>query len=274
LLLISVFIDFNEEFGNIMSLLNNTLLFLLIVFQSLFIVIFPEIVEGEDYKTFRCAADDFRYNIGTDGDECVIYVRNETDIPWADFNGYAYTCYQKAKNAGYKTGNEPKKSSIVVFDKQDGIGNAGHVGIVKSVDGSNITIRDSNYVGYHAIGEHKINTDNYIILGYIYCDDDGGNPDLRVSELTINKLDGDSAQPLALNPGEQFQITVEITNKGDGDVNDKFYIKYLISDDKVFDSHDEGISDETGDDDDSIPSLGADDPPDEEEIIVNAPDDP
>ena len=115
---------------------------------------------------------------------------------------------------------------------------------------------------------------SWVILGYIYCDDDGGNPDLRVSELTINKLDGDSAQPLALNPGEQFQITVEITNKGDGDVNDKFYIKYLISDDKVFDSHDEGISDETGDDDDSIPSLGADDPPDEEEIIVNAPDDP
>lgn len=95
------------------------------------------------YKNFRYALGSFRYNVGVFGDECVIYVRNETDIPHSAFNGDAHTYYDKVKGAGYETGQVPKLSSIIVIDEQSGIP-VGHVGIVISINGNELIIRDSN----------------------------------------------------------------------------------------------------------------------------------
>ena len=42
-----------------------------------------------------------------------------------------------------------------------------------------MAIRDSNFVAYHKVGEHIIDTDNYNILGYIYCDGEQGPPNIH-----------------------------------------------------------------------------------------------
>ena len=111
--------------------------FFIIVFFFSLLTNIVQIPCATAYETFRCSADSFRKNVGDDGDECVLYVRDETDILNTAFYGEAYTCFDKAKNAGYATGSDPKESAIIVFN----IDNSkdmpvGHVGIVKKVDGN------------------------------------------------------------------------------------------------------------------------------------------
>ncbi len=126
-------------------------------------------------ETFICRSNDFKDAVGLNKGEvngqCVLYVRHETEILYKGCNGEAWTCYEKAKQSGYATGSEPRVGSIIVFNKSSKL-SVGHVGIVKAIDGDNITIRDSNWVEYHTVGEHVINTatTEYDILGYIYCD--------------------------------------------------------------------------------------------------------
>ncbi len=119
--------------------------------------------------TFRNAAAGFRTTSG-DGDECILYVRAETDIPSAACTGEAGDCFSQAQAKGYATSTiVPRVGAIMVFAKVPNTSlQYGHVGIVTAIDGTNVTIQDSNWVGYHTIGNHTVNTANYSIVGYIY----------------------------------------------------------------------------------------------------------
>lgn len=128
----------------------------------------PKSFMAKFFKTFRASAGSFKKNVSDFGDECVIYMRYETDIPYADINGYAYDAYQQAIDAGYATSaTVPKISSIIVFASQGSMTN-GHVGIVTAINGNNITIRDSNWGLDGNVQEHTVDVTNYTITGYIY----------------------------------------------------------------------------------------------------------
>jgi surface antigen len=120
------------------------------------------------FKTFRCAVGDFHQTSGYYG-ECVLYVRYETGIPWADFNGEADTTFQQAIDNGYATGSEPRESAIVVFDRFS-IPDVGHVGIVTYINGNDIWIQDSNWNLDGYVHNHEMqDITQYSIKGYIYC---------------------------------------------------------------------------------------------------------
>lgn len=126
-------------------------------------------------ETFMCRNNNFKDSInlykGDVNGQCVVYVRYETEILYDGFNGEAWSCYDKARIYGYSVGSVPKEGSIIVFNKVPGTAlGVGHVGIVKSVNGNNVTIRDSNWVADYTVGEHTIDVTSYDILGYIYCD--------------------------------------------------------------------------------------------------------
>jgi len=147
-----------------------------IILFSIFLI-FVISAENLYAANFRCISDNFKKNIGEWGKQCVVYVRDETEIPYAACNGDAWTCYEKAREY-YKVGNIPYVSSIIVF----GIHNklpVGHVGIIKAVkqlqDGYEITIRHSNWHGNEIISEETfIYSNGFIgdkeILGFIYSD--------------------------------------------------------------------------------------------------------
>lgn len=119
-------------------------------------------------KTFRNAVGSFRANTNTNGGQCVVYIRSETDIPWADFNGDAQDTFVQAMNAGYAVSiATPRVSSIIVFSAQGNM-SVGHVGIVTAINGNNLTIRDSNWNLDEIVREHVIDVTNYSIIGYIY----------------------------------------------------------------------------------------------------------
>jgi len=140
-----------------------------------FSVVCLQVKNVDASKTFVCRNNDFNDAVGlnkkNDDGQCVKYVRYETEIPYSGCNGEAWTCYEDAKQDGYAVGHEPRVGSIIVFNKSDNL-SVGHVGIIKEVNGSNVTIRDSNWVNQYTVGEHTINlaNSNYDILGYIYCD--------------------------------------------------------------------------------------------------------
>ena len=119
-------------------------------------------------RTFQDTVGNFDV---TTGDECVIYVRNETGIIYDACHGEASDCFEQAQAAGYATGSEPRESAIIVFDRVPNTALAvGHVGIVISNNGDYVTMHDSNWVGYHTIGNHTelVGENGYNIKGYIY----------------------------------------------------------------------------------------------------------
>ncbi|MFA5994193.1 MAG: CHAP domain-containing protein [Parcubacteria group bacterium] len=125
-----------------------------------------EVVAG---NSFQCKVANF--DIIT-GDECVIYVRNETGISSTACSGEAADCFEQARAAGYATGSTPRESAIIVFDRVPGTAlSVGHVGIVTGYSGNRVSIHDSNWIGHHVIGDHTetIGTSGYSIKGYIYC---------------------------------------------------------------------------------------------------------
>lgn len=123
------------------------------------------------FRTFRNAVGDFQI---TTGDECVIYVRNETGIPYNACHGEAADCFDQAQSAGYATGSDPVEGAIIVFDRVPNTAlDVGHVGIVTGYNGNSISIHDSNWVGgagNHIIGDHTeiVGSGGYAIRGYIY----------------------------------------------------------------------------------------------------------
>ena len=120
------------------------------------------------FKTFRNAVGDFYADIDDTGGECIVYVRSETGIDYDACHGDAMDCFSLAKAAGYSTGSEPKEGAIAVFSR-DTFPDVGHVGIVKEiVSGTSITLRHSNYLTYHIVGEDTINLTTHPVMGYIY----------------------------------------------------------------------------------------------------------
>lgn len=124
---------------------------------------------AKSFKTFRASAGSFRANVNTSGGQCVPYVRDETDIPPGNFSGNAASTYQQAIDTGYATGATPRVSSIIVFAAQGNM-TVGHVGIVTAINGTNLTIRDSNWSTNNdeVVREHTVDVSQYTILGYIY----------------------------------------------------------------------------------------------------------
>jgi|GEM_PF-3989275 len=115
---------------------------------------------------FRDAVGNFRRNILEDDGQCVVYVREETDIPYPAFHGQAKDCHILAAAAGFRTGSVPEPSAIVVFPNMSA---DGHVGISIEVDGDYLVVRDSNYSDDEIINTRMIkiygvgaNTAHYI----------------------------------------------------------------------------------------------------------------
>lgn len=128
-------------------------------------------VKAKFYRTFRNAVGDFRYAVNVNREErgeCVIYVRDETDISYDGCHGDAEDCLSLAQTAGYSTGSVPKVGAIAVFSSNT-FPNSGHVGIVKEIiSETSILLRHSNFSTYHTVSEEAINTTSYPVTGYIY----------------------------------------------------------------------------------------------------------
>lgn len=116
---------------------------------------------------FRNAVGSF-YQTSGNGGQCVIYVRNETIIPYAACNGEAADCFAQAQSQGYHTGSVPRIGSIIVFDRAAGGLSVGHVAVITAINGSIITLQDSNWSGDENIQSHTVDVSTYNILGYIY----------------------------------------------------------------------------------------------------------
>lgn len=95
----------------------------------------------------------------------------------------------------------------------------------------------------------------------------GDHPDLKISELTINKPGESSTRDLTLQPGERFEIKVKVKNVGEGDAG-AFKIKYLRSGDKNFTKNDKEIGR------DEVDSLDAGDTHEDRKTNISAPSDP
>lgn len=125
---------------------------------------------AEFFKTFRAAAGSYYASVGStiDNGQCVNYVRYETGIPWADFNGDADATYQQAISAGYEVGATPRISSVIVFAAQGNM-SVGHVGIVTSISGNSLTVRSQNFHNDEKVSDDVIpDITQYNVLGYIY----------------------------------------------------------------------------------------------------------
>lgn len=148
----------------------------------------------------------FQTKIGSWGNQCVQYVRKESDIEYACCNGYAKNCYSQANDCGYNVGSSPELNSIAVFDSWKG-NPYGHVGIVIGIDSKNhkIKLRHSNWHLNELVSEEWVSTKKYPVKGYIYCDGDSlgsggstlpsdspdyGLPDFITDKVTIANKDG------------------------------------------------------------------------------------
>jgi len=122
--------------------------------------------------SFRNAVTDgFRFNVNVDRGErgeCVLYVRDETDIPYEACHGDADGCLDLAHTAGYATGNVPTVGAIAVFSRST-FPDVGHVALVKEIiSETSILFRHSNYSTYHTVSEETINLTTHPVMGYIY----------------------------------------------------------------------------------------------------------
>lgn len=92
---------------------------------------------------------------------CTWFVAQNKYIPWG---GNAGTWLYHAKAYGARTGKIPKKGSIIVTNESW----YGHVGIVTSVSGDLVTIKEMNYDGFAKVSTRTISAKSKVIKGYIY----------------------------------------------------------------------------------------------------------
>lgn len=132
-------------------------------------------ITAKFYKTFRNAATEgFRKTVSSWGDQCIVYARYETDIPYAACHGDAMDCFGLAKAAGYSTGSVPKVGAIAVFNK-DSYPTVGHDGIViEVISDTSIKLRHSNWCpapldsNCEIVTEDIVNIATKPVMGYIY----------------------------------------------------------------------------------------------------------
>jgi len=92
---------------------------------------------------------------------CTWYVAQRKYVPW---NGNAGTWLYKAKAMGYATGRAPRSGSIMVSSESWW----GHVAIVESVSGNQITISEMNYKGWAKKSTRTLDSTSRAIKGFIY----------------------------------------------------------------------------------------------------------
>ncbi len=119
------------------------------------------LIANPAFGAFNCnnVADGFEKNVGDYGDQCIIYVRDETGIEWSCCHGNAKTCSDDAKSCGYSVGSTPHIGSIATFDAWKG-NSAGHVGIVIDIDEKNhkVKLRHSNWHLNEIVSEEWVST--------------------------------------------------------------------------------------------------------------------
>ncbi len=92
---------------------------------------------------------------------CTWYVSQKRYIPWG---GNAGAWLYNAKSMGYATGKTPRPGAIMVSSESWW----GHVAIVESVKGGQITISEMNYRGWGKRSTRTLNASSRVIKGFIY----------------------------------------------------------------------------------------------------------
>jgi len=92
---------------------------------------------------------------------CTWYVSQRRYIPWS---GNAGAWLYNAKSMGYATGKTPRPGAIMVSSESWW----GHVAIVESVKGGQITISEMNYAGWGKKSTRVLSTGSRVIKGFIY----------------------------------------------------------------------------------------------------------
>lgn len=92
---------------------------------------------------------------------CTWYVAQKKYVPWG---GNAGTWLYHAKSMGYATGRTPRVGSIMVTSESWW----GHVAIVESISGDNITVSEMNYRGWAKKSTRTLSSKSRVIKGFIY----------------------------------------------------------------------------------------------------------
>lgn len=92
---------------------------------------------------------------------CTWYVAQKKYVPWG---GNAGTWLYHAKSMGYSTGRTPRVGSIMVTSESWW----GHVAIVESVSGDQITVSEMNYRGWAKKSFRTLSSKSRVIKGFIY----------------------------------------------------------------------------------------------------------
>ncbi|PIP26317.1 MAG: hypothetical protein CO140_03100 [Candidatus Moranbacteria bacterium CG_4_9_14_3_um_filter_40_7] len=92
---------------------------------------------------------------------CTWYVSQKRYIPWG---GNAGAWLYNAKSMGYATGKTPRPGAIMVSSESWW----GHVAIVESVKGGQITISEMNFRGWGKRSTRTLSASSRVIKGFIY----------------------------------------------------------------------------------------------------------
>lgn len=158
---------------------KNSVLAVLMISFTLFYVV--DVAHAAGFDQYQI---DFQKSVGEWGNQCIIYVRNETGISWNCCHGNAQNCYSQAKDCGYQTGDTPVIGSIMVMGAWSD-SSVGHDAIVISIDWNNpfrVKVRDSNWGLDEKVQEHWIDTgsNSYGWFKYIYPKSNGSGKGYRI----------------------------------------------------------------------------------------------
>ena len=115
----------------------------------------PFIVSGKRLSGIPGTGHRFPYGY------CTWYVAQKRYIPWG---GNAGAWLYNAKSMGYATGKAPRPGAIMVSSESWW----GHVAIVESVKGGQITISEMNYAGWGKKSTRVLSAGSRVIKGFIY----------------------------------------------------------------------------------------------------------
>lgn len=98
---------------------------------------------------------------------CTYFVANHKNVTW---HGNANSWLRNAAAAGVPTGNNPVPGAIVSFQGSGYNPYYGHVGLVVSVDGDDVVVKDMNYRRLNEVTIRRVPKNDGSIRGYIYTD--------------------------------------------------------------------------------------------------------
>lgn len=98
---------------------------------------------------------------------CTYFVANHKNVTW---HGNANSWLRNAAAAGVATGSNPVPGAIVSFQGAGYNPYYGHVGLVVSVDGDDVVVKDMNYRRLNEVTIRRVSKSDGSIRGYIYTD--------------------------------------------------------------------------------------------------------